>query len=204
MFSNPGFRDAKNLNNLYHIFETIQNDLNLRFAIEELLDEDIAGFHDAIQIRFDLTKQMIRRNISMVPEAQNWPESNFEEELEYYTIQSIYPIYKDNFYAIYRIKEDSGLMQTLKQWFEYTNDAEKYLKCRPFAEFSRNGYWYFLAPNDEHKFAKQMLDLESDNALEYFTKFYSIDEPINKRSKKTYSAYEEYHAKIDTNSEKEG
>lgn len=196
MHANPGFYDIENLANLYHIYEEIQNDLNLRFKIEPMLDKDITDFHDAIDIRFQLTKQMIKKGINKVPEAQNWSESNFEENLDNYTINSIYPIFKDNFYAIYRLDLNSGLYQTLLDWYNYENDAEKSLKSKPFAHFKRNEYWYFLAPNDKHEFAKQMLDLKSENALEYFTKFYSIDEPINKRSKKTYAAYEEYHAKL--------
>lgn len=196
MHANPGFYDIENLSNLYHIYEEIQNDLNLRFKIEPMLDKDINDFHDAINIRFDLTKQMIKKGINRVPEAQNWSESNFEENLDNYTINSIYPIFKDNFYAIYRLNLESGLYQTLIDWYKYEKDAESALKSKPFAHFTRNGYWYFLAPADEHKFAQKMLNLESDNALEYFTKFYSIDEEINKRSKKTYEAYKEYHAKL--------
>lgn len=196
MHANPGFYDMENLSNLYHIYEEIQNDLNLHFKIEPMLDKDISDFHDAIDIRFQLTKQMIKKGINRVPEAQNWSERNFEENLDNYTINSIYPIFKDNFYAIYRLDLNSGLYQTLLDWYNYENDAEASLKDKPFAYFERNGYWYFLAPNDEHEFAKQILDLKSENTLEYFTKFYSIDEPINKRSKKTYAAYEEYHAKL--------
>ena len=201
MHANPGFYDVEDLTNLYHIYETMQNDLNLRFKIEPLFDDDIEGFHDAIDIRFKLTRQMIEQNLSMVTEAQNWPQSDFDDNLDNYTINSIYPIYSSENYSIYRLNLSTGLYQTLLDWFDYQDNAEKYLKSRPYAQFERNNYWYFLAPKDPNKFAQQILDLDEPGANDYFTKFYSTDTKINKRSKKAYQAYEAYQAKSPSNND---
>lgn len=205
MHANPGFYDLQNLENLYHIYETMQNDLNLRFKIEPLIDDDIQGFHDAVDIRFQLVRQMISNNLNVVPEAQNWPESEFDDYLDNYTVNNIYPIFSSKNYAIYRLDTKTGLYQTILDWYQYTDNPLETFLAQPFAQFKRNDYLYILSFKDDVKMAKQLLSSNQDGVIDYFTKFFSTDTPINKRSKKAYAAYEEHQGRLESskNDEKE-